>query len=51
MNNFRLQFGIVVTVLESKYAKEVDAGGLREAVKDVHDFFLLDVVKKVNSVN
>lgn len=42
------KFGIVVTVLESKYAKDVDAGGLREAVKDVHDFFLLDVVKKGN---
>ena len=35
------------TIQESKYAKDVDAGGLREAVKDVHDFFLLDVVKKV----
>ena len=44
------KFGIVVTVLESKYAKDVDAGGLREAVKDVHDFFLLDVVKKVGSI-
>ena len=41
------KFGIVVTVLESKYAKDVDEGGLREAVRDIHDFFLLDVVKKV----
>ncbi len=40
------KFGIFVTVLESKYAKDVDAGGLKEAVKDVHDLFLLDVVKK-----
>jgi len=41
------KLGIFVTVLESKYAKDVDDGGLREAVRDVHDFFLLDVIKKV----
>jgi len=40
------KLGIFVTVLESKYAKDVDDGGLREAVRDVHDFFLLDVIKK-----
>ena len=41
------KFGVFVTVLESKYAYDVDEGGLREAVRDVHDFFLLDVIKKV----
>lgn len=40
------KFGIFITILESKYAKDVDVGGMREAVKDVHDFFVLDVVKK-----
>lgn len=40
------KFGIVTTVLESKYARDVDEGGVREALGDVHDFFLLDVVKK-----
>ena len=25
----------------------VDEGGMKEAVRDVHDFFLQDVVKKV----
>lgn len=43
------KFGIFVTVLESKYAKDVDVGGVREAVNDLHDFFLLDVVKKVKT--
>ena len=41
------KLGIFVTVLESKYAREVDDGGIREAVRDVHDFYLLDVIKKV----
>ena len=36
-----------MTVLESKYARDVDDGGIREAVRDVHDLYLLDVVKKV----
>ena len=40
------KFGIVVGVLESKYARDVDEGGLREAVRDTHDYFLMDVVKK-----
>lgn len=40
------KLGIFITVLESKYAKDADEGGLREAVRDVHDFFLTDVVKK-----
>jgi hypothetical protein len=29
----------------------VDEGGMREAVRDVHDFFLLDVVKKVSRID
>ena len=40
------KFGIFVTVLESKYANDVDQGGLKEAVRDVHDVYLIDVVKK-----
>lgn len=40
------KFGIFVTVLESKYAKDVDEGGMREAVTDIHDYYVLDVVKK-----
>ena len=42
------KFGVFVTVLESKYARDVDEGGVREAVRDVHDLYLLDVVKKVS---
>ena len=41
------KFGIFVTVLESKYAKDLDQGGMREAVRDIHDYFVDDVVKKV----
>ena len=41
------KFGIFTTVLESKYAKDVDEGGMREAVSDVHDYYVLDVLKKV----
>ncbi len=44
------KLGIFVTVLESKYARDADEGGLREAVRDVHDFFLTDVVKKVSDM-
>ena len=40
------KFGIFVTVLESKYAKDVDEGGMREAIRDIHDYFVKDVVKK-----
>lgn len=40
------KFGIFVTVLESKYSKDVDEGGAREAIKDIHDYFVKDVVKK-----
>ncbi|XP_040578966.1 switch-associated protein 70 [Lepeophtheirus salmonis] len=40
------KFGIFLTVLESKYTKDTDKGGLIEAVRDIHDFFVLDVVKK-----
>ena len=41
------KFGIFTTVLESKYAKDVDEGGMREAIGDVHDYYVLDVLKKV----
>ena len=40
------KFGIFVTVLESKYAKDLDEGGAREAIRDIHDYFVKDVVKK-----
>jgi len=40
------KFGIFLTILESKYAKEVDEGGLKEAVSDIHDYFVVDVIKK-----
>ena len=43
------KFAIFLTVLESKYAIDVDEGGLRESIKDVHDFYLLDVIKKVGN--
>ena len=42
------KFGILITVMESKYAKDVDEGGVREAITDVHDYFVLDVLKKVS---
>ena len=42
------KFGIFTTVLESKYAKDVDEGGMREAIGDVHDYYVLDVLKKVS---
>ncbi len=44
------KLGVFITVLESKYARDVDDGGLREAVRDVHDFYLLDVIKKVRLI-
>merc|ERR1712083_408081 len=34
------------TVLESKYAKDLDEGGSREAIKDIHDYFVKDIIKK-----
>lgn len=40
------KFGILVTVLESKYAKDLDEGGSREAIKDIHDYFVKDIIKK-----
>lgn len=40
------KFGIFVTVLESKYAKDLDEGGMREAIRDIHDYFVKDAVKK-----
>jgi hypothetical protein len=39
-------FAIFVTVFESKYAKDVDEGGMRESVRDIHDYFVRDVIKK-----
>eukprot|EP00095_Tigriopus_kingsejongensis_P012626 maker-scaffold407_size180809-snap-gene-0.29 protein:Tk12626 transcript:maker-scaffold407_size180809-snap-gene-0.29-mRNA-1 annotation:"differentially expressed in fdcp 6-like protein" len=40
------KFGIFLTVLESKYAIDVDEGCIIEAVRDVHDHYLRDVVRK-----
>jgi len=40
------KFGIFLTIMEEKYAKEVDEGGLKEAVSDIHDYFIKDVIKK-----
>ena len=42
------KFGIFLTIMEEKYAKEVDEGGLKEAVSDIHDYFIKDVIKKVH---
>lgn len=42
------KFGIFLTVLESKYANDVDEGCIFEAVRDVHDHYLRDVIKKVS---
>ena len=39
---------IMVLIKRSNLFRDVDEGGMREAVRDVHDFFLLDVVKKVS---
>ena len=39
------KFGIFITVLESKYAKDLDEGGMREAIKDIHDYFVKDIIK------
>ena len=41
------KFGIFITILESKYAKDVDEGGMREATTDIHDYFVIDAIKKV----
>ena len=40
------KFGIFVTVLESKYAKDLDEGGMRESIRDIHDYFVKDCIKK-----
>lgn len=40
------KFSIFLALIESKYAKEIDSCTLDEAVKDLHDYFLLDVIKK-----
>ena len=40
------KFSIFLAVIESKYAFNNDSDTLTEAVKDLHDYFLLDVIKK-----
>ena len=40
------KFSIFLAVIESKYAIDIDRETLSEAVKDLHDMFLLDVIKK-----
>eukprot|EP00092_Neocalanus_flemingeri_P011175 GFUD01012038.1.p1 GENE.GFUD01012038.1~~GFUD01012038.1.p1 ORF type:complete len:586 (+),score=193.29 GFUD01012038.1:46-1803(+) len=40
------KFSIFLAVIESKYARDIDSDTLKEAVKDLHDMFLLDVIKK-----
>jgi len=40
------KFSIFLAVIESKYARDIDSETLIEAVKDLHDMFLLDVIKK-----
>jgi len=40
------KFSIFLAVLESKYAKDLDTATLEEAIKDLNDYFLLDVIKK-----
>ena len=40
------KFTIFLAVIESKYARDIDSETLIEAVKDLHDVFLLDVIKK-----
>lgn len=42
------KLGIFLTILESKYAKDVDEGGMIEAVTEVHDYFVVDAIKKVH---
>lgn len=40
------KFSIFLAVLESKYAKDIDSGTILEAIQDIHDMFILDVIKK-----
>ena len=40
------KFSIFLAVIESKYAMDMDRDTLIEAVKELHDYFLLDVIKK-----
>ena len=44
------KFGIFLTIIESKYAKDVDEGGLKESVTDIHDYFVIDAIKKVVTI-
>ena len=39
-------YKLFFAVLESKYAKDLDEGGSREAIKDIHDYFVKDIIKK-----
>lgn len=41
------KFPIFLAVLESKYAQNVDEGGLIEAIQEIYDIFIKDVLKKV----
>ena len=41
-----IQTNFFFAVLESKYAKDLDEGGSREAIKDIHDYFVKDIIKK-----
>ena len=40
------KFSIFLAVIESKYAINNDNDTLEEAVKELHDYFILDVIKK-----
>ena len=40
------KFSIFLAVIESKYAIDNDSDTLIEAVKELHDYFILDVIKK-----
>merc|ERR1719472_574575 len=40
------KFSIFLAVIESKYARDVDKETLEEAVKEVADMFLTDVIRK-----
>ena len=40
------KFSIFLAVIESKYARNIDSETLIETVKDLHDMFILDVIKK-----
>jgi hypothetical protein len=41
------RFAVFLAVLEGRYAAGVEPAALREAVKEVYDVFVDDVIKKV----